>query len=59
MNRTEKLIREVPFEQTEAAFYATQEYFNEFHQAPPEDLDLRAWIPEANCLSTEQAGQLG
>ena len=46
MNRTEKLIREVPFEQTEEAFYATQEYFNEFRQMPPEDLNLKIWMQQ-------------
>jgi hypothetical protein len=46
VNRTEKLIREVPFQETEEAFYATQEYFNEFCQMPPEDFDLKSWIQQ-------------
>jgi hypothetical protein len=52
---TNKLLKDIPYYQTEAAFYATQEYFNEFHQMPPEELDLKAWIQQRQA-AYQQSG---
>jgi hypothetical protein len=41
--RNDGLLLEKPFFETEAAHYATQEYFNEFRKMPAEDFDLESY----------------
>ncbi len=41
--RKDTLMRDVPYEQTEAGYAALGNYWREFRHAPPNDFNLKEW----------------
>jgi hypothetical protein len=41
--RKDTLMRDVPYEQTEAGYAALGNYWCEFKHAPPNDFNLKEW----------------
>lgn len=39
----ETLVRDVPYEQTEAGYAALGNYWREFKHKPPDDFNLKEW----------------
>ena len=48
MNNNDNLLVKKPFWDTEEGFNATQAYFNQHRQMPPETFDLEAWWANRN-----------
>jgi hypothetical protein len=41
--RNDALMRDVPYEQTEAGYAALGNYWREFKHEPPNDFNLKGW----------------